>query len=195
MSADQAPDQPTTAAPIMRFASARDAFLALPEIAEDIEARPGGQSSLQFLDELRRSAVPEDAITFCAYVIPVREAVWWGHQCVLHSKYSMTAHEQDVLDLVEQWVADTSERSRYAVMDRASPLHPRTPAVWVGLGAAWSGGSLTAPDQPATPPAPHFTPRALNAGVLGALALVGHQERRRVLSDFVDIGKYLMAPA
>ncbi|TIW09783.1 MAG: hypothetical protein E5V81_30335, partial [Mesorhizobium sp.] len=28
--------------------------------------------------------VPEEAVTFCAYLLPERAAVWWGHECLSH---------------------------------------------------------------------------------------------------------------
>jgi hypothetical protein len=62
------------------------------------------------------------------------------------------------------------------------------PTTWVALAAAWSGGSLTAPDQPPAPAPPHLTPKAVRAAVLTALARISVKQRRDRLAACMDEG-------
>ena len=57
----------------------------------------------------------------------------------------------------------------------------------IALAAGWSGGSMSNPGLPSVPPPPHLTPRAVNAGVLGALARVDNGHRGPTLKTFVDM--------
>jgi hypothetical protein len=47
---------------------------------------------------------------------------------------------------------------------------------------------LAEPSQPRVPPAPFLTARALNAGILGALARVDNPHRAATLKTFVEMG-------
>jgi hypothetical protein len=64
----------------------------------------------------------------------------------------------------------------------------KTPGVWIALAAGWSGGSLSAPELPRVPPPPALTPRAVNTGIMGVLAMVGIRHRAPTLKAFVDMG-------
>ncbi|TIU05953.1 MAG: hypothetical protein E5W40_20305, partial [Mesorhizobium sp.] len=54
----------------LRFKTARDLFMAYPAVARDMVARPTEQPSIEFCRALLAGRVPEEAITFCAYLLP-----------------------------------------------------------------------------------------------------------------------------
>ena len=66
----------------LRFATARDVAEAFPTLVEDMLAEPGEREPLAFLRELADGETPEDAVSFCAYVLPRRDAVWWACRSV-----------------------------------------------------------------------------------------------------------------
>src|SRR6184192_1446688 len=66
----------------LRFATARQVFEAFPTASSDIEAKPSDTEPLAFLQSLLRGPTPEDAVSFCAYLLPRREAVWWACRCI-----------------------------------------------------------------------------------------------------------------
>jgi hypothetical protein len=171
----------------LRFSTAHDLFRAFPVALEDMDARPSDRPSLEFVKELAGGPTPEDAITFSAYLLGHREAVWWGHQCLTMLADFLAPEDHELMALAEDWVRQPEEdrRNRALAAGMASPT--KTPGVWAALAAGWSGGSMAGPDDvPVTPP-PYLTAKAVNAGVLGVLARVHRADRAATLKAFVDM--------
>ncbi len=175
----------------LRFNLAQDLFDTFPEIREDISAEPSDKPSLEYLSELVASATPENAITFCAYLLPRREAVWWGHQCLSQMPDLMSPIDNQHLLLAENWVRQPEEGERVAALNSAMATDPKTPGVWVALAAGWSGGSMVDEGMSPVPPPPFLTAKAINTGILGALADIDTVSRSQVLKSFVDMGEQL----
>ena len=170
----------------LHFTTAKELFQALPAIEEDIRARPANETALDFLGLLRASATPEEAITYSAYLLPRRQAVWWGHQCVKRLAHLLTDQDLAMLDLARDWVVESDEPQRWRALTQALAARNKTPGVWICLAAGWSGGSLAPPEAPRVAPMPFLTPRALNTGIQAALAKVETANRAKVLDGFVD---------
>ena len=66
----------------VRFATAQSLFETFPELSLKISARPSEQFPIEFLQTLVATGKVEDAVTFCSYLLPRREAVWWACGCV-----------------------------------------------------------------------------------------------------------------
>jgi hypothetical protein len=177
----------------LRFNTARDLFDAFPEAAEDISAEPGDQPSMDYLNALLDSPTPENAVTFCAYLLPRREAVWWGHQCLHRIPDAMEPSDFAMLDLAEDWVREPDEERRQAALGAALQTKPSTPAVWIAFAAGWSGGSMLDASDPAVPPPAHLTAKAVNAGILSLLARVDQSQRAATLRAFVEMGIQLLS--
>src|SRR5262245_5707154 len=96
----------------LRFSTARDLFEAFPVALQDMVARPSDRASLEFLKELGASQTPEDAITFTAYLLGYREAVWWGHQCLSMLGDYLAPTDQQLMSLAEDWVRQPDEQRR-----------------------------------------------------------------------------------
>ena len=62
----------------VRFATAKDLFETFPELFKTIRLRRPRKPSIDFLKGLSAQGRLEDAVTFCAYLLPRREAVWWA---------------------------------------------------------------------------------------------------------------------
>ena len=101
-----------------------------------------------------------------------------------------------MLALAENWVRQPEEDQRCAVLDAGMAAPTKTPGVWIALAAGWSGGSMMRAGcrAPVTPP-PYLTAKAVNAGVLGALARVDRKARAATLRPFVDMGMRLATRA
>lgn len=178
----------------LRFETAEDLFAQLPDIEDDMTARPTHQreGTVAFIEALVASATPEEAITFTAYALPRRHAVWWGHECLRQGPGKLDETDHEMLQLAEAWVTDPSEVTRYAALDAAMEAEAKTAGVWIALGAGWSGGSMVPSDyQPVAPP-PFLTARAVNAGVLSVLARADVKERQKILSDFVQMAMVII---
>lgn len=172
---------------MVHFSYAKDLFDAFVTAGDDILARPKGETPLEFIAALARSPTPEEAITFSAYLLPRRKAVWWGHECARSLAHLLTEQDLQMLALAEAWVREPEEEQRLRALDTGMACPSKTPGVWIALAAGWSGGSMSGPGLPPVPPPPHLTPRAVNAGVLGALARVDNGHRAATLKTFVDM--------
>jgi hypothetical protein len=172
----------------LRFITARDLFAACPAVSNDMKAVPTDQPSLEFCRSLLVGKVPEEAITFCAYLLPGRAAVWWGHECLSHLTELLDEQDLRLLALIRDWVNEPQEYRRHAAMDEATATDQRTPAVWIAMAAGWSSQG-PATHQMAQAASPSFlTARAVNAGILAGLARVALADRLAVLTAFVEMG-------
>lgn len=175
----------------LRFEVATELYRAIPEIEEDVTARPDGHSSVDFITALAASPTPEEAITYCAYVLPRRFSVWWGHECLKKIDDTLGEIDRQMLELAAAWVGALDEDSRYRALDAAMATKSKTPGVWVALAAGWSSGSMVGPDLPPVPPPPYLTARAVNAGILSALARIDYEHRDEHLQRFVRMALLL----
>ena len=169
-----------------RFATARQVFEAFPPALEDIEAAPADTEPVAFVRALLDGQTPEDAVGFCAYLLPRREAVWWASQCIRALVQVSMASEQRLLELVETWVKTPEEVNRRAALAAAMDAEVKSPAAWTAFGVGWSGGSMTTdPERPVSPPN-YLTAKAVRAAVLTALAGVPHAQRAQRFAECVQ---------
>ena len=170
----------------LRFSSAQQVFDAFPTAHEDIEQAPADIDPLVFIRQLLDSGTPEDAVGFCAYLLPKREAVWWTCQCIRATTANLSDEDSRILEIAEAWVSQPEEENRVAALDAGMKAVHSGPIAWAALAAAWSGGSLTAePAQPVAPE-PFLTARAVRAAVLTSIALVQRPERKSCLTAAVQ---------
>ena len=170
----------------LRFSSAQQVFEAFPTAREDIEQPPADVDPLVFLRQLLASATPEDAIGFCAYLLPKREAVWWACQCIRAIAADLADADRELLNIAEAWVSHPEEESRIAALNAGMAASDSGPAAWAALAAAWSGGSLTLEPYQPVAPAPFLTAQAVRAAVLTAIAMVRRPERQECLTASVN---------
>lgn len=113
----------------------------------------------------KRKYVP--AIRVQAHLLPKRHGVWWGFLCVQEVfQGKLPAKEQAAADAAEKWVRDPSEVRRYECESAAEATTYDLSGSWVATAAFWSGGSLTAPDQPEVPPDERLTGQALTSALM-----------------------------
>ncbi|MEI8699792.1 MULTISPECIES: DUF6931 family protein [unclassified Mesorhizobium] len=172
----------------LRFKTARDLFMAYPAVARDMVARPTEQPSIEFCRALLAGRVPEEAITFCAYLLPERAAVWWAHECLSHLTVLLDHRDQELLALVRDWVSEPDSPHHRPEVSKAAAMPPTTPAAWIALAAGrhGNGSAIDASAVSALQPSP--AARAVSAGVLAGLARVALEDRFSVLSAFVEMG-------
>jgi hypothetical protein len=172
----------------LRFNTARELFESFPTAAEDMTAAGTEQPSLDFLRGLLSTPTPEDAVTFCSYLLPRRVAVWWGHQCLRNLPEGITEQDTSLLATAEEWVREPEEDRRYAALDAGMSASVKTPGAWIALAAGWSGGSMAPSGMAPVVPPPYLTARAVNAGILSAIARVPIKQRAMVLEACVSMG-------
>jgi hypothetical protein len=177
--------------PLLRFATVRDLYEAFETARDDIGVEASDEPSLAFLQSLAAAQAWDKAISFCAYLLPRRAAIWWGCQS-LRRMTQLTPPEADILAVAEAWVREPEEERRRAALDLGHG-DPRLPATWMALAAGWSGGNIVPPQMGIVPAPPHQTARAVRAGLLMATAQIPAENFASVMQGCIDAGMQLAA--
>ena len=98
----------------LRFTTARQVFEAFPTAASDIEVSPADEAPLDFARKLLAPSRRFESIVYLAYLLPRREAVWWGCQCV---RAISGDKSDDALLAAEAGSRDPDETTRRAALD------------------------------------------------------------------------------
>jgi hypothetical protein len=170
----------------IRFAFAQEVFAAFPTAYEDIKAKPAQEPPLVFLRSLVKGPVPEDAITFCAYLLPRREAVWWASQCVRALIGAPTEYDETAIKAAEDWVVEPEEPKRRAALQIGMTGNRKAASTWVALAAAWSGGSLVVSEYGGPPAPPQLTAKAATGALM--LALLNKPDRVAEITRCIERG-------
>jgi len=170
----------------LRFTTARDLFEAFETAREDIRVEPADVPSLQFLNSLVAAGDLQNAVGFCAYLLPRREAVWWVCQSVRFIGRRISETDEAHLQAAEAWVNEPEEERRLTALDRGTEGDKTSPATWAALAAGWSGGAMVRNEHNAAPSPPHATPKAVIAAILLSTASMQREVRDRHLANCVQ---------
>lgn len=177
----------------IRFATARALFEAFPEISEFVKPAPEEQAPLDFVKVLVSAGKLPEAVTFCAYLLPRREAVWWACASVRTLTEDIVRNRPEGLLAAEAWVIEPDDMRRQHALKIGDDGDRQNPVTWLALAAGWSGGSQTIGSQSA-PIAPHMTPRASRVAILLSAAKVGGADRtsrlRKCITEAVKLAEH-----
>ncbi len=175
----------------IRFATARDVFDSFTLAPSSITVAPTDEAPLDFLRGLASKGRLDDAIAFCGYLLPRREAVWWACRSVRALNADAGKSNADGLNLAEAWVRDPSSQNRKAAEDFAKTADKDHALTWLALAAAWSGGAISMGGaQPIAPP-PELTPHAGRVAILLSARDLTAEDRRAKLTACVEDGARL----
>jgi hypothetical protein len=151
----------------LRFNTARQVFDAFPKVTAEIGLRPAEEEPpLDFARKLLARAHRFDAIVYTACLLPRREGVWWGCQCVR----ALQGNKADeALLAAEAWVREPEETQRRAALEIGASGDRRAATTWLALAAGHSGGSIAAEDASPVRPPPNATATNLKAAVILAI--------------------------
>src|SRR4051812_472127 len=170
----------------VRFATARALFESYPEVEKKIGAAPTDHPPIDFVKALLSSGKLADALTFCAYLLPRREAVWWACASVRRLQPDIPREDADGLRAAEAWVAMPDDDHRRAALAIGSGGDTSHPATWLALAAGWSGGVETSGASQLPIPA-YMTARAARIAVLLSAGKLGSGRRQAGMqSSIVD---------
>ena len=173
--------------PQTRFVTTRALFETFPRSVTRIAAEPTDEPPTSFLNKLSAQRKFEDAITFCAYLLPRREAIWWACGCVRALLGDIAPSGAGPITAAEAWVYDPDDEHRRAALEMGRQGDSNDPLSWLALGAGWSGGALFAHPQHLVPVPPYMTPRAARIAILlSARALKPEQCTARMQACIVD---------
>lgn len=173
---------------ILRFATARALFDAFPELWEKMGVQPNERPPIDFLKVLSSADKLTDAVTFCAFLLPRREAVWWACRCVRALASEVAAARESGLLAAEAWVHEPDDQRRLAALGIGTKGDSSKPATWLALAAGWSGGFQASSPNRQIPVPQHMTPRAARIAVLTSLQKLRSPARQIRLRDCIADG-------
>ena len=176
---------------LVRFATAQALFETFPELSEKIRAEPSEQFPTEFLQTLVVAGQIEDAVTFCAYLLPRREAVWWACGCARTPLGDVAEDRAAGLLAAEAWVKEPDEERRQAALEVGTKGHCDDPLTWVALAAGWAGGFLVSGPHRSIPMPPYMTARATRTAILISALSVNRDRRPAFLESCIAEGKRL----
>jgi len=176
---------------LVRFATAEALFETFPELSQKIRAKPSEQSPLEFLRSLVATGKIEDAVTFCSYLLPRREAVWWACRSARAPSGHIAEDRATALLAAEAWVKEPDDEHRQAALDVGTKGHFDDPLTWVALAAGWTGGFLVSGPRRSIPMPQHMTARATRTAILISALSVKWDQRPAYLQACVADGTRL----
>jgi hypothetical protein len=172
----------------VRFATAQALFEAFPEVSQKIERAPSDRTPIDFLNSLLSDGRVGEAVTFCAYLLPRREAVWWACGCVRRLLSDVPKNRAAGLLAAEAWVYQPDDEHRQAALDIGVNGDSKDAVTWLALAAGWSGGFLKSSRNRQDPMPPYMTARAARIAVLFSASKVGGVERLERLKACIAEG-------
>jgi hypothetical protein len=145
-----------------------------------------GASARQYVDLLVEKEEFPDAVRFLSHALPKREAVWWAWVCARRTAGdNPPAPIKDSLAATEKWIAQPTEENRRNAMRAAEVAELSTPAGCAGLGAFFSGGSLSPPEAPPNPPGEFLTAKAVAGAVIMAVVTTEPEKAAEKYRTFI----------
>lgn len=126
-------------------------------------AREGSTSS-QYFNLLQERGLYQDAISFRAHEFAPRKAVEWAAVCVKELQAPAKKPEaEDSLKSVERWLEVPGDDSRWEAKNTADRAGLSSAADCLAMAVFFSGGSMSPPGAPDTPP-PAYASNKMAAG-------------------------------
>src|SRR5579871_3713351 len=116
--------------PLVRFATAEAVFETFPELSQKIGPKPNERSPIDFLRGLTSAGKLEDAVTFCAYLLPRREAVWWACRSARAAPNQIAQESAPALLAAEAWVRDPDDERRQTALEVGNKGHCDDALTW-----------------------------------------------------------------
>ena len=176
---------------LVRFATAEALFETFPELSQKISAKPSEQSPIEFLRTQVAAGKIEDAVTFCSFLLPRREAVWWACRSARAPSGHIAEDRATALLAAEAWVKQPDDKHRQAALEVGTKGHFDDPLTWVALAAGWTGGFLVSSPQRSIPMPQYMTARATRTAILISALSVKWDQRPAYLQACVADGTRL----
>lgn len=171
----------------IRFTAARQIFDTFRSASRVISLAPADEEPLVFARKLAQSKRPIEAIAFCAYLLPRREAVWWGCQCV-RAIEGQSLNNDAALGAAEAWVREPDEATQRAALLASAPTRRLAATTLLARAAGWSGGNISRKDGRVVPAQPSMTAKAVYAAIGVAIAKAGALRQAALTAACIEAG-------
>lgn len=120
----------------------------------------------KFVHLLESKNLFKDAIQFLAHGFPIEIAVKWACACSreLLSPDRLEGAKES-LERVEAWLKARDDSTRWNAREAAEKSGLSSPADLIAMAVFFSGGSITPPETPATPPPPYLANKMLGGAI------------------------------
>jgi hypothetical protein len=149
----------------LRFLTARQVIDAFPNLKGEITSPNLDMEPLAFVARLLEDGQPRQALAFCAFLLPRREAVQWLCQALRNEAQALAEADERLLRLAEEWVKTPVEQARRAALDGGMGDPLKGACAWAALAAGWCGGNLSSSAEQPVPPPAHLTGHAAMVGM------------------------------
>jgi hypothetical protein len=161
----------------LRFETARDLFDAFPIAEPVLNLEPTDDPSLDFLVSLTSGGSFDQAVGFCSFLLPRREAVWWGCRSVRKLIPKHTLDEREGLKVAEEWLEEPDEERRKIALELGQRYSTKLATTHLALAAGWSGRTFSIGAGDPIPIQPHQTALAVRSAILVAACRVRPAEK------------------
>lgn len=159
-----------------------------------------GMTAFEFIELLEKEGHFSEAVRIVAFMLPVRESVWWACQCARQAPLVDAPPEVErALQAAEKWVAEMTEEDRVAAGKAGTEVDLSTAAGLAAMAAFSSGGNIAPADAPRPIPAPpELAAQYVSGSILVSALLPKPSEApskyRTFLQQGVDLYKSIAAP-
>lgn len=160
-----------------RFPTVQSLFETFPELAKGATIAPGPEAPVAYLRKLLAQEKFDEAVKFCAHLLPRREAVWWASGCARLLLGDIPGDRAACLIAAENWVHHPGEELRKTALKLGSESDSNDALSWLALAAGWSGGVMFASPDGTVPMPNYLTARA--AGIAVLLSATRRQKNER----------------
>jgi hypothetical protein len=172
----------------LRFPTARALLESFSPSIIKLAVAPTDESPLVFLRNLSAQEKLDDAVTFCAYLLPRREAVWWACGSARTLLGDIPQSGGAGLRAAEAWVHDPDDQHREAALKVGTQGDANNSLTWLALAAGWSGGMLTSHAQMQVAVPQYMTARAARIAILLSARFVKPLERTLLMRASIANG-------
>ena len=143
----------------------------------------------QYIQALLNDKQYYSAVVFLAHALPKRESVWWSCVCSKATITDKTSSDNlQALKAAEQWVYNPTEENRRLAEKLAEKTEYVTPSSWTAMAAFWSGGSITAVDEPPVPPGQYLYANAVSGAVNLSATFDKNRDTEKLYQLFIKQG-------
>ena len=176
--------------PGVRFNTDQAVFAAFPGAPKHIATKPMGLPPFDFLERLLVQGKLDEAISFCAYLLPRREAVAWGCR-VFRSIDTSSERERErdaSLDAAEAWTANPTEDLQRTADTVWQAADREVPQSWMAFAAARSGRRPRAAGEHPYTDGPQVTAHAVRTALLLKLHRIPSCEKSSSVRQWIALG-------
>jgi len=161
---------------------------AFPAAGAELNIEPSDDPSLDFLASLTSDEEFEKAVGFCAYLLPRREAVFWGCQAIRKFIPKRTLDEEEGIRVAEDWVKAPDEERRKTAFELGVRHSFKLATTHLAQAAGSAGHTFHIEGSDPIPIRPDQTARCVRSAILIAACRLSFDERPQLMRSCLEDG-------